>query len=187
VSNHYAWQLAVMLGAADRHGLASPVSNQVCYNVLDRPVETETVPFCRTFGIPIMAYSPLCSGLLTGKYRRGEPLPPGSAIATRYRGQIRAMHETDVVHDVLEGLAQIVAEQALSMIQLSLLWVMAKPYVGAVIIGGTRPEHFGPAFEIADRTLPADVVARIDALSEPRIYKPFRNQPFNMGAARTEM
>lgn len=177
-SNHYAWQVALMVSMANQRGWAPVVANQVCYNILDRPVEVEFVPLSRKLNIPIIAYSPLCGGLLTGRYRRGEPLPPGSAIEARFGGKIRQMHESSIVHDILEGLQPIARDQEVSLVQLALLWLMAKPYVGTVLVGGTRPEHFQPAYEIADKRLPEEVVSQIDALSQPQIYKPFRNQPF---------
>ncbi|MBI3947412.1 MAG: aldo/keto reductase [Armatimonadetes bacterium] len=177
-SNHYAWQVALMASTAAERGWARPMANQVCYNILDRPADSEFVPFARKLNIPIMAYSPLCGGLLSGLYRPGEPLPAGSAIESRFGGKIRQLHESSVVKGILEGLEQIAQGQEVSVLQLSLLWLTAKPYVGAVLVGGTRPEHFRPAYEIADRTLPDEVVAQIDALSQPQVYKPFRNQGF---------
>lgn len=176
-SNHYAWQLALMRERARLTGCASPVTNQVCYNLLDRPVENELADFCTQTHIPIMAYSPLCGGLLSGKYEPGQPLPPDSSVATRFGGKIKALYDMPSVQHILGKLADIAEEQGLSMIQTSLLWLTAKPYVGAVILGGTRPEHFGTAYPVADKDLPEKVIERLDALTEAQRYKAFRNQP----------
>lgn len=178
VSNHYAWQMALMLGRAEARGLARIVSAQLCYNVLDRPIEQEAAAFCLKLNVPVMAYSPLSGGLLSGRYSGGGALPAGSAIEGRFGGKLARMHETEAVRDILAGLRPLAEAQGLSMIQLSLLWLSAKPFVGTVLVGGTRSEHFRPAWEVTDRALPADVVAEIDALSERQVYKPHRNQPF---------
>lgn len=180
-SNHYAWQMALMLGCAARHGWRPVVTNQVCYNIIDRPAEVEFVPFGKKMNVPIMAYSPLSGGLLTGKYERGQPLPEDSAIKTRFGGKLERMHETNDVHHVLDRLRPIAAEHQVSLAQLSLMWLLAKPAAGTVIVGGSRPEHFTPAYEIADRELAPEVVECIDALSERQVYKYFRNQPFTDG------
>ena len=65
----------------------------------------------------------------------------------------------------------------LGMNQLAVLWLLAKPHVSSAILGGDRPEHFRSIYEALDHRLPPDVVARLDALSAPRVHLPFPNQP----------
>jgi aryl-alcohol dehydrogenase-like predicted oxidoreductase len=182
-SNHYAWQMALMRERALALGCEPVVTDQVCYNVLDRPAENELASFCTQCNVPLMAYSPLSGGLLTGRYTPGEPLPADSSIATRFGGKLKVLYESETVQNILRELTSIAETGDLSMMQISLLWLAAKPYVGTVILGGTRPEHFQAAYPVADTPLPPELVERIDTLSEPQVFKTFRNQPFDMAPA----
>ena len=176
VSNHYAWQMAYMLGACKAHDWEPLVSLQANYDILDRQIESESVPFCTKFNIAIMCYSPLCGGILTGKYRGLEKLPEGSRAAGMKFMQ--GYLEDETVQRIVEELHQIAKDHELEMNQLAVLWLLAKPHATTVILGGSRPEHFTSLYAVADRELPEDVVRQIDALSAARVYGPFMNQPF---------
>ena len=176
VSNHYAWQMAYMLGLCRAHAREPLASIQANYNVLDRQVERSTVPFCNKFNIAMMCYGPLCGGILTGKYMGREQPPEGTRAAGMKPMQEYLDDET--VQRIVEGLAAIAEEQGLRMNQLAILWLVAKPHATTIILGGTKPEHFTQILEVADRRLPEDVVQRIDELSAPRVYTPFMNQSF---------
>jgi aryl-alcohol dehydrogenase-like predicted oxidoreductase len=178
VSNHYAWQMAHMLGVAALHNWEPLVSIQCRYNILDRAVEIETMPFCQRFNIATMAYSPVEGGVLTGKYRRGEPLPEGSRAAHSKYMQDRL---DDRTFGVLEELESIAARYEVTMAQLAIAWCLAKPYCTAPIIGGRKPEHFEPLYSCCDIKLAQEDVERIDEASEWTRYRPFINQPIQQG------
>ncbi|HUT22913.1 MAG TPA: aldo/keto reductase [Sumerlaeia bacterium] len=175
VSNHYAWQMAYMIGAAQARNLEPIVSVQANYNILDRQIESETVPFCRKFNVAIMCYSPLCNGILSGKYLGCEKPPEGT------RGEKMSIMwpylESEICQGVVKELDKIAREQGLGMNQLAILWLMAKPYATAIILGGSRPEHFAQIYDIAEKELPPDIVEKIDEISAPRIHCEFMNQP----------
>jgi len=174
VSNHYAWQMAHMLGEAKARGYEPIVSYQANYSILDRQLEFETIEFLRKFNIALMCYSPLSSGVLTGKYHTGQGIPEGSrATVIKY---IEPYINDDTVGRIVEELKPIAAEQGLQLNQLAILWLLAKPDATTVILGGSRPEHFSQIYAIMDRTLPSEVVKRIDDLSEARIYCRYLNQ-----------
>jgi len=174
VSNHYAWQMAHMLGEAKARGYVPIVSYQANYSILDRQIEFEALEFVRKFNIALMCYSPLSSGVLTGKYHTGKGVPEGSrATSLRY---VERYLEDETVSAIVAELKAVAAEQELEMNQLAILWLLGKSDVTTVILGGSRPDHFSQIYEIADRTLPEEVVDKIDALSEPRIYSPYINQ-----------
>ncbi|MGQ9730817.1 MAG: aldo/keto reductase [Candidatus Zipacnadales bacterium] len=172
--NHYAWQVAHALGVSALHNWEPFVSLQVRYNILDRAIERETVHFCQRFNIAIMGYGPLCGGILTGKYQRGEPPPEGSRVA-----RIRQMQEmlTPQVFDILDELRLIASKYDLALNQLAVAWTMAKKFITTPILGGKRADHFRPMYGLCEIALDPQDIARIDELSEDFVWKPFVNQP----------
>jgi aryl-alcohol dehydrogenase-like predicted oxidoreductase len=133
--------------------LGTPALVQNSYSLLDRKDEAGVIPWCRERGIAYQAFSPLAGGWLTGKYRRGEAVPPGSRMAMRpepYRHL-----ETDRVYDALEALERAAAERGVSAAGLALAWALGG--TSSVIVGPRRPEHLEPAREaLAIRLSPAE-------------------------------
>ncbi|MCP4639049.1 MAG: aldo/keto reductase [bacterium] len=175
VSNHYAWQMAYMLGESKANGWSPLVSIQANHSILDRQVEMETVPFCDRFNIAMMCYSPLAGGVLTGKYMGVESPPEDSRAASM--NYLMAYLEDDGVTTILDNMREIAVDLDLTMNQLAVSWLLAKPYATTVILGGTKPEHFSAIYDVADQELPPEVVGKIDEVSAARVYGPFTNQP----------
>lgn len=161
-----AWQVVESLWVSKELGLNRFVSEQPPYNILDRRVERELVPMALTFGIGLIPWSPIAGGLLSGKYRRGEPPPAGTRFADpNTPGRERRLREE--VFDVIDQLERIAQSKDCTMVQLSLAWVMAQPGITSPIIGprtlAQLEEYLGaPAVALtqADRQ-------QIDALVEP--------------------
>lgn len=183
VSNHYAWQMAAMITLAAARNRERPVSLQSNYNIISRQIEMETVPFLRRFNVALMCYSPLAGGILTGKYQRAAEIPEGFRGKTHRK--MRQYLEDPVVQSIVDELETIARDASLTMNQLAILWLKAKPHATAIIVGGSAPEHFSAIYEVQDTTLDPEIVDRIDRLSAPRIYSPFENQPFAAGAPLT--
>lgn len=184
VTNHYAWQMAYMVGLSNTWGWEPLVSIQCRYNILDRPIEIETMPMAKKFNLAIMAYGPLCGGLLSGKYQRGQP-PPKGTRAERNQS-LQKMLQNPRTFDVIDRLNQIARRNNMQLNQLAILWLLAKPYLTSPILGGSKPEHFRSIYEIADRSLPENDVKEIDELSSDFIYRPYQNQPVTEGPALAE-
>lgn len=173
VSNHWAWQMAHMLGVSALHNWEPLVSVQCRYNTLDRVIENEIVPFVRRFNIAMMAYSPLNSSILSGKYRRGEEPPEESRLALLPGYQKKL---TDEAWEALDRLKEIADRNGISLVQLSYAWLFSKPWVTTILMGGNKPEHFEGVYGVESLKLdPADV-DQIDELSESWRYGPFHNQ-----------
>jgi aryl-alcohol dehydrogenase-like predicted oxidoreductase len=179
VTNHYSWQMAWMIARAQQLGFDPIASIQCRYNALDRVVETETVPMATRFGLAMMAYAPLCAGMLTGKYRRGETVLGGTRSEDDKK--LQALLSNEKTFEVIDALAEIARREGLQLPQLAMLWLMSKPHLTTPILGGSKPEHFRIMYEIADRALPAEVVSEIDAATTAFIYRPFENQPMREG------
>jgi aryl-alcohol dehydrogenase-like predicted oxidoreductase len=115
--------------------IARPVSVQNEYSLLDRGLEADVTPVCRRFGIGILPYFPLASGLLTGKYRRGEEAPAGTRL--HGRGEVA----DDETFDRLEALERYAQARDLSMLEVAIAGLAAQPMVASVIAGATKPEQ----------------------------------------------
>jgi aryl-alcohol dehydrogenase-like predicted oxidoreductase len=135
-SNLAAWQLADAAHVAGRTGF---VAAQLEWSLLDRTVERELVPAARHFGVGVIPYFPLASGLLTGKYRRGADFPADSRFAALpFFAQGVA---TDDNFAIVERLTAYAEGQGLTLLELALSWLAAQPEVASVLVGATRPEQ----------------------------------------------
>jgi aryl-alcohol dehydrogenase-like predicted oxidoreductase len=134
-SNFSVEQLREGENAAARGGLARFVSVQNEYSLLHREPETEVLPACEQLGVGFVPYFPLASGLLTGKYRRGEAAPTGTRLAGR--DQIATEEQWDLV-EALERYAQ---EREITLIDVAVGALLAQPAVSSVIAGATKPEQ----------------------------------------------
>ena len=112
-----------------------PVSAQNQYSLLHREAEKELLPTCERLGIGVLPYFPLASGLLAGKYRRGEQHPEG----TRLAGRDEVF--TDETFDRLEALEQFAKERGLTLLQVAIGGLLAQPAIASVIAGATKPEQ----------------------------------------------
>ena len=158
-SNFKAWQACEAVWTSRTLGIASFVSAQPRYSMLDREIEAELLPFCTEYRVGILPYYPLANGFLTGKYRRGQPPPPGTRLSENDRGML-----TDARFDLLEKLAEFSATRGHSLLELAFAWLLAKPAVSSVIAGATKPEQVAGNAEAADWALTSEEMAALDAL-----------------------
>ena len=139
------------------------ISNQPQYNMLWRVIEEEVIPASQELGLSQIVWSPIAQGVLTGKYKKGQPLPEGSR-ATDEAGGARAVQRF-LDDQFLDGVAQlepIAAELDLTMAQLAIAWVLSNDNVASALVGASRPEQIASNAAAAGVTLEADVLARID-------------------------
>jgi aryl-alcohol dehydrogenase-like predicted oxidoreductase len=143
---------------AREHGWARPVSAQNEYSLLRRDAEDELLPTCERLGLGVLPYFPLASGLLTGKYRRGEPVPEG----TRLSGRDEVF--TDEKFDRIEALETFGRERGVSLLEVAIGGLAAQPAVTSVIAGATRPEQVQANAAAGDWEPSADDVAALNAI-----------------------
>jgi aryl-alcohol dehydrogenase-like predicted oxidoreductase len=140
------------------------VSVQNQYNVLQREAEAEVLRECKAEGLAFIPYFPLASGLLTGKYRAGQPVPEGTRIAG-----LPDDRRADVLSDAtlarVGELASIAGEDGHSLLDLAFAWLLRTEDVASVIAGATKPEQVLANVAAADWELPADLVSRIDRVA----------------------
>ncbi|WP_285760289.1 aldo/keto reductase [Nocardiopsis ansamitocini] len=136
-SNLSGWQLADADWTATSRGLARFISAQNEYSLLDRRADAELLPAADHFGVGVLPYFPLASGLLTGKYRRGADLPENS----RYRAMGIGDRLTDSRFDVVEALTAFAEERGVSLLDVAISGLAAQPAVASVIAGATSAEQ----------------------------------------------
>jgi aryl-alcohol dehydrogenase-like predicted oxidoreductase len=136
-SNFVAWQVADAAWMAPDRGYERFISAQNNYNLLERDVEAELVPACTHFGVGLLPYFPLASGMLTGKYRRGEPPPDNSRL--KQWNMTGAL--TDARFDAVEKLEAFAAERSVGLLDVALGGLAAQPAVTSVIAGATQPDQ----------------------------------------------
>jgi aryl-alcohol dehydrogenase-like predicted oxidoreductase len=162
-SNYAAWQAVDAHWISQTHNLASYVSAQNQYNLLDRRIERELVPACCEFGVGILPYFPLASGFLTGKYKRGQEPPKGTRLALVERMAKQAL--TDENFATLERLEKFAASREHTMIELAVGWLASQPQVSSVISGATSPDQVTQNIKAGDWKLTADELAEVDKLT----------------------
>ncbi len=124
---------------ANELGVPRFVNAQNDFSLLNRSVEDDVLPVCERLDVVLMPYFPLASGMLTGKYRRGEEHPEGSRLAAW--GPMADHFASDERFDVVERLAEYAEAHGHSLIELALSWLAGTPAVGSVIAGATSPEQ----------------------------------------------
>ncbi|MDH3643198.1 MAG: aldo/keto reductase [Gammaproteobacteria bacterium] len=162
-SNYAGWQIADADWTARREGLTRFVSAQNHYNLLDRRAEREVVPACERFGLGILPYFPLASGLLTGKYSRGAEPPEGTRLANfGPRGKAALSDENFDVVDKLDGFAR---DNDHSLLELAMSWLASMPVVSSVIAGATKPEQVQANASAAQWRLTENQMAEVGELA----------------------
>ncbi len=136
-SNFSGWQIADADWTARSGHLTRFVSAQNHYNLLERGVEREVLPACERFGLGMLPFFPLASGLLTGKYRQGEAAPEGGRLSEqRYAPRL-----TNARWDTIDALRTFADKRGLGLLDVAIGGLAAKPAVASVIAGATRPEQ----------------------------------------------
>ena len=137
-SNYTGAMLSAATEVANGLSLTPFVVAQNRYSLLTRDIETDLVPVCLTQGVGVLPYFPLESGLLSGKYRKGKPLPEGSRFA-KWRGG--GSFASEARYEIVERLAVYGDARGRSVLDLAIGWLVAQPAVASVIAGVTRPEQ----------------------------------------------
>jgi aryl-alcohol dehydrogenase-like predicted oxidoreductase len=160
-SNFDAWQLTWANALSEREGLTSFVSIQPHYHMLERGIQAELLPACQYFGIGVLPYFPLAGGFLTGKYRRGEPIPRGTRAENNPYVQSYLTPENFSRLEKLEAYAK---ERGHSVNELAHAWQLAQPQISSVISGATHPDQVTSNAAGADWLLSESEFVEINSL-----------------------
>jgi aryl-alcohol dehydrogenase-like predicted oxidoreductase len=162
-SNFTGWQIADADWTARSLGLNRFETAQNLYSLMDRRLEREVVPACERFGLGILPYFPLASGLLTGKYRRGEDAPEGTRLAGMGARAQQAL--SDQNFDIIEKLSDFAETRGHGLLDLAIGWLVSKPVISSVIAGATKPEQVEANIKAAAWRLTAEEMNEVDELS----------------------
>ncbi|MGE5603534.1 MAG: aldo/keto reductase [Nitrososphaerales archaeon] len=162
VSNWAAWQIAKALGVSARLGLARFEVIQPMYNLVKRQAEAEILPLAQSEGLGVISYSPLGSGLLTGKFSGGAQ-PVGARLVQNPLHQTR--YSNPVYHEVADRFTSYAKEKGVHPATLAIAWVMTHPAMTAPIIGARNLEQLEAVLAAADLSMTAEWRAEISALS----------------------
>jgi aryl-alcohol dehydrogenase-like predicted oxidoreductase len=161
-SNFAGWQVVEAAWTARSASLSPFVSAQNFYNLLERNAERELVPACNAYGVGVLPYFPLASGLLTGKYRRGEAAPEGTRLSAPRFGKAAL---TDKNFDKLDKLAGFAADAGHSLLELAIGWLASQSHVSSVIAGATKPEQVEQNVRAAEWKLTPAELAKVNEVS----------------------
>jgi aryl-alcohol dehydrogenase-like predicted oxidoreductase len=176
-SNFAGWQVMKALGVADRTGLPRFVSQQIYLSLQERSAEYEIVPSAIDQGLGILVWSPLAGGLLSGKYRRGQPAPEGSRLLTEWNEP--PVYDEDALYDTVDVLVDVADGRGVSPAQVALAWLLERPGISTVIIGARTDEQLADNLGAAALELSPDERSRLEEVSRPRLLYPFWHQREN--------
>lgn len=175
VSNFSAWHVMKMIGAAAAMRSVAPVAQQVHYSLANRDIEQELVPLAIDQGLGILAWSPLSGGLLSGKYRQGEPAPAGARGSIPGADHWTAESEARI-YRTIDELTGIATERGVAASAVALAWVLARPQVASIIVGARDERQLTQNLAAAELTLSAEELDRLERASRPPLLYPYWHQ-----------
>src|SRR5260370_4620983 len=165
-SNFRTWRLMEALWTSDRLNLHRFACVQPLYNIVNRDIEVELLPMCKQYGVGVVSYSPLARGILSGKYKPGEPFPSGSRAARNDKRMLQAeLREASFL--VAEEIRRHCEKKKVAMSQFSLAWCLANPSITSVIIGPRTLEPLDDNVGSLNLTIDANDEAFVNGLVPP--------------------
>ncbi|ARQ00745.1 aldo/keto reductase [Pseudorhodoplanes sinuspersici] len=174
VSNFSGWHIMKSLAAADRYGYPRYVANQTYYSLIGRDYEWELMPLGLDQGIGAVVWSPLGWGRLTGKIRRGQPLPKQSRLhdTAQYGPQV----DDEYLYRVVDALDEVAKETGKSIPQIALNWLLQRPTVSTVIVGARNEEQLQQNLGAVGWSLTKEQIDKLDAASDVTPVYPYWHQ-----------
>jgi aryl-alcohol dehydrogenase-like predicted oxidoreductase len=169
-STFAAWQVVESLWCSKELGLNRVVCEQPPYNLLDRRIERELLPMCMTYGIATIPWSPIGGGLLTGKYRVGQPAPRDARFADKDMNPVIRARLTDPSLGVVAKLHPLADTKGIPLSQFALAWVLHQPGVTSPIVGPRTMEQFEDNLKALNVTFTPEELKAIDAIVPPKSH-----------------
>ena len=167
-SNYAGWQLVEADWTAKAHNLNAFVSAQNRWSLISRDVERELVPAASAYGLSILPYFPLESGLLTGKYQKGAPPPEGSRLA-KWGSFGSSAFSSEANLNIVERFTAVCEKHGIRLLDLAMAWLVSKPVVGSVIAGVTSIAQLDQNVAAGLMKLPAAAIAEAEQITAPAI------------------
>ncbi len=173
-SNYSGWHIMKALGVSEAHNYQRFVSQQIHYTLHAREAEYELVPVSLDQGLGILVWSPLAGGLLSGKYRRGVSAPEGSRHAGGHSEP--PVYDWEKLYDIIDVVVSVAEEHGVTGAQVALAWLLQRPGVTSVIVGGRNEAQFRDNLAAAELKLSEHQVRRLDEVSRPTLIYPYWHQ-----------
>jgi aryl-alcohol dehydrogenase-like predicted oxidoreductase len=175
-SNFSGWHLMKSLAVSEKYGLARYVAHQAYYSLIGRDFEWELMPLALDQGVGTVVWSPLGWGRLTGKVRRGHPLPPTSRLRSKLVADNGPPVSDEYVYRVVDAVDEVAKETGKTVPQIALNWLLQRPSVSTVIIGARNEEQLRQNLGAVGWNLTSEHVAKLDAASATTIAYPYWHQ-----------
>ena len=175
-SNFSGWHLMKSLAVSAKYGLSRYVAHQAYYSLIGREYEWELMPLALDQGVSAVVWSPLGWGRLTGKVRRGQPLPRVSRLNSKLVTDIGPPVNNEYVYKVVDALDEVAKETGKTVPQIALNWLLARPSVASVIIGARNEEQLRQNLGSIGWKLTPAQIARLDAASATTLAYPYWHQ-----------
>ena len=158
------WPAEKIREAHELDGVEQFVSSQPQYSLIWRGPERDVIPTCRELGISQIVWSPLAQGVLTGKYKPGEPLPEGSRATSDSMGRFMDRARDELLLERVRRLGEVAAGLGISLAQLALAWVLREKDVASAIVGASRAEQVEENAAASGLVLDGETLRRIDEI-----------------------
>ena len=175
-SNFSGWHLMKSLAYADKFGLSRYVAHQAYYSLVGRDYENELMPLALDQKVGAVVWSPLGWGRLTGKIRRGQPLPKSSRLQSQKVVDIGPQVPEEYLYNVVDALDAVAKETGKTVPQIALNWLTSRPSVATVIVGARNEEQLRQNLGAVGWSLTAEQVAKLDAASATPPPYPYWHQ-----------
>jgi aryl-alcohol dehydrogenase-like predicted oxidoreductase len=175
-SNFSGWHLMKSLSVSERYGWARYVGHQVYYSLVGRDYEWELMPLALDQGVGALVWSPLGWGRLTGKIRRGQPLPENSRLQSKMVVDAGPIPDWEYVYKVVDALDEVAKDTGKTVPQIALNWLLQRPTISTLIIGARNEEQLRANLASTGWNLTAEQVAKLDAASSVPLAYPYWHQ-----------
>ena len=170
-SNFSGWHLMKSLGVSERYGWARYVAHQAYYSLIGREYEWELMPLALDQGVGAVVWSPLGWAKLTGKIRRGQPIPDNTRLQNKRTADAGPQVEMEYLYGVVDAIDEVAKETGKTVPQVALNWLLQRPSVSTLVIGARNEEQLRANLGAVGWNLTSEQVARLDKASErPKIY-----------------
>ena len=173
-SNYSGWHIMKALGISERERRPRFVTQQIHYTLEAREAEYELLPISVDQGLGVLVWSPIAGGLLSGKHRRNQAAPEGSR---QFAGWTEPpIRDENRLWNIVDALVEIGTERGVSAAQIALAWLLGRPAISSLVIGGRNEAQFKDNIAAADLKLTAEERAKLDAVSRPPLLYPYWHQ-----------
>ncbi|WP_437338094.1 aldo/keto reductase [Sorangium sp. So ce394] len=175
-SNFSGWHLMKSIAVSEKYGLSRYVAHQAYYSLVGRDYEWELMPLALDQKVGAVVWSPLGWGRLTGKIRRGQPLPEVSRLRNKLAAEGGPQVDEEYLYRVVDALDEVAKETGKTVPQIAINWLLQRPSVANVIIGARNEEQLRQNLGAVGWTLTPAQIARLDAASKTPLAYPYFHQ-----------